>query len=76
MSEQQADGAATGPRDTVTDKAADVLRDLTGNEEHPADGRLDEAQREPATGSDEGRRGAAVTPERPGGSGPVAGPED
>jgi hypothetical protein len=76
MKEQQTDGGVGGPRDTVTDKAADVLRDLIGNEEHPAGGRLDEAQREPATGSDEGRRGAAVTPERPGGSGPVAGPED
>ncbi len=76
MDEPQTDGAATDPRDTVTDKAADVLHDLTGNEEHPAGGRLDEAQREPATGSDAGRRGAGATPERPGGSEQATGPED
>ncbi len=47
MNEQPTEGAAPPPRDTVADKAEDVLRKRTGGtEEHPVEGHADEAQRE------------------------------
>jgi hypothetical protein len=47
MNEQHTEGTAEPPRDTVADKAEDVLGHLTGgNEEHPVEGHADAAQRE------------------------------
>ncbi len=46
MNEQHTDGAAP-PHDTASDNVEDVLRKRTGGtEEHPVEGRADEAQRE------------------------------
>ncbi len=46
MNEQHTEGAAP-PHDTVADNVEDVLRKRTGGtEEHPVEGRADEAQRE------------------------------
>ncbi len=69
MNEQHTEGAAVPPRDTVADKAEDVLGNLTGGEEHPVKGHADEAQREtprdarPDHGAEE--RGGDSTPGRP-----------
>jgi len=47
MNEQPTGGASTPPRETAADKVEDVLRKRTGGtEEHPVEGRADEAQRE------------------------------
>ncbi len=47
MNEQHTDGAAPPPRDTAADKVEDVLSKRTGGaEEHPVEGRADEARRE------------------------------
>ena len=47
INEQHTEGTAAPPRDTVADKAEDVLGHLTGgNEEHPVEGHADAAQRE------------------------------
>ncbi len=69
MNEQHTEGAAA-PRDTVKDKAEDVLGNLTGGaEEHPVEGHADEAQRETPreTRPDHGvgERGDDTTPGRP-----------
>lgn len=66
MNEQHTDGAVASERDTVADKAEDVLGHLTGGaEEHPIEGHADEAQRE--TRSDRGNRTCGVdsTPRDP-----------
>ncbi len=47
MNEQHTKDTAGPPRDTVADKAEDVLSKRTGGtEEHPVEGHADEAQRE------------------------------
>jgi len=65
MNEQHTEGAAA-PRDTVKDKAEDVLGNLTGGaEEHPVEGHADEAQRETRPDHGVGERGDDTTPGRP-----------
>jgi len=50
MNEQHTEGAEP-PHDIAADKVEDVLRKRTGGtEEHPVEGRADEAQREPQAG--------------------------
>ncbi len=47
MNKQHTEGAAPPPHNTAADKVEDVLRKRTGGaEEHPVEGRADEAQRE------------------------------
>ncbi len=66
MNEQHTEDAAAPPRDTVADKAEDVLGNLTGGaEEHPVEGHADEAQRETPPDHGNGERGDDMTPGRP-----------
>lgn len=65
MDEQHSDSPAAPQRDTVADKADDVLGNLTGgSEEHPVESHADEAQR--ATPPDQGNGKGSADPAKMG----------